>query len=319
MEPKSCIMWSDFWKAKNDYIRILYLDVRDPLNQFFGELYDRALKEDARLTPEDNNKHTLSHFQSELQKLQKDVDPRIVDSIKSQLKCTFKDELVNAIFLMQFRWMVVKPEMHRQIEIKLPDFDRILVGLIKELSVEFYRYPYLFIDDRLDNQIGRVCVQEQINRRRELIQTVVYDVILAAMPMDKLFQLLCQDLSTDTAEEPTGDGAPKRKRRVRNEEKPTTKTKPGPDALGGETNRDTEGDDTAAASTPSNAAGGSLTLDSIPNLNAETVTPVAQHKPSELEEIDLLSANGLDTVNVSYERTSLQPPAHDQEQFNLLN
>tara|TARA_X000000950_G_C13913368_1_gene659875 strand:+ start:2414 stop:3517 length:1104 start_codon:yes stop_codon:yes gene_type:complete len=366
MEANKCI-WNDFFQAKNDYMYLFYKDIRDPLNHYFEDIYNECVSAEQQNNPEDDNRHVLKAFQDRLTKLSVQVDDIVIESIKKDpdCDCYYKDELIKCVFLMQFRWMVVKPSFNHEMDVVLPSFNRIMKRVVQNMALEFRRYAYLFIDSQVDKSITLITMQDNINRRRELIWTVIYESILTEMPMKELYKLLREDMIVA----PNRSSSKKQKKRKsdidgesydspavvettiksaaitdinnnassnkkvdnnsnldKNKDKDEMATTGGQLDLSNITNEE---------SNPTYEQNNVVSSISIPNTNnisfsnsADNISEKKNEIPvnivggsDDLEEIDLLSANSLPTVNVSFENPpmSMQHPSTDQLQFNEIN
>merc|ERR1711998_141802 len=201
MGMESNCIWKDFCDAKNDYIHIFFCDVRDPINQYFQSLYDKCVDDQNRINPHENHQYTLKQFQIELSELSENMTNNTLEIIKQEIQktasfYTFKEEIAHAIFLMQFRMMVVTPNNNgKTTDVVLPTFDKILKQVIMGLAMEFKRHVYYFIDNQINPNMNKITVQENINKRREIIKQVIHEVILKMMPMKQILSLIKEDLT----------------------------------------------------------------------------------------------------------------------------
>lgn len=168
-------------EAKREYTEQLVLFLRDAMYDDFYVLWKDSV----------DSPDPMMKFQERLEEVV-DWDERTMiqrtDKCISKTGCKFLDDLIVAVFVAHMKiLMTIKNTTSKdQYKLQVPTTNKFVYECLLQCSREFWKSPYLFYQNELDNKIKKVQIQKNLRQAEDIISSAIKNTIRGMLPVKEI-------------------------------------------------------------------------------------------------------------------------------------
>lgn len=168
-------------EAKREYTEQLVLFLRDAMYDDFYVLWKESIE-----SPD-----PMMNFQEKLEDIV-DWDEKTMiqktDKCISKTGCKFLDDLIVAVFVahMKILMSIKNDKTKEQYKLQVPTTNKFVYECLLQCSREFWKSPYLFYQNELENKIKKVQIQKNLRQAEDIISSTIKTTIRAMLPVKEI-------------------------------------------------------------------------------------------------------------------------------------
>lgn len=255
-------------EAKREYTEQLVLFLRDAMYDDFYVLWKESVE-----SPD-----PMMKFQEKLEDVV-DWDEKTMiqrtDKCVSKTGCKFLDDLIVAVFVahMKILMSIKNDKAKDQYKLQVPTTNKFVYECLLQCSREFWKSPYIFYQNELENKIKKVQIQKNLRQAEDIINRSIKNTIRGMLPVkeivgdvfeydkdgDLILDIKRTDFreksATDDIKEPLQDSDTKEDTKISDESEETkeTDTANGDDSMPPAPTPDTSGENVTSNTTDDSA------------------------------------------------------------------
>ena len=168
-------------EAKREYTEQLVLFLRDAMYDDFYVLWKGSV----------DSPDPMMNFQEKLEDVV-DWDEKTMiqktDKCISKTGCKFLDDLIVAVFVahMKILMSIKNDKTKEQYKLQVPTTNKFVYECLLQCSREFWKSPYLFYQNELENKIKKVQIQKNLRQAEDIISSTIKSTIRAMLPVKEI-------------------------------------------------------------------------------------------------------------------------------------
>lgn len=168
-------------EAKREYTEQLVLFLRDAMYDDFYILWKESV----------DSPDPMMNFQDKLEDVV-DWDEKTMiqktDKCISKTGCKFLDDLIVAVFVahMKILMSIKNDKTKEQYKLQVPTTNKFVYECLLQCSREFWKSPYLFYQNELENKIKKVQIQKNLRQAEDIISVTIKNTIRAMLPVKEI-------------------------------------------------------------------------------------------------------------------------------------
>ena len=168
-------------EAKREYTEQLVLFLRDAMYDDFYVLWKDSV----------DSSDPMMRFQDKLEDVV-DWDEKSMiqktDKCISKTGCKFLDDLIVAVFVAHMKILIsIKNDNTKgQYKLQVPTTNKFVYECLLQCSREFWKSPYIFYQNELENKIKKVQIQKNLRQAEDIISTTIKNTIRAMLPVKEI-------------------------------------------------------------------------------------------------------------------------------------
>jgi len=168
-------------EAKREYTEQLVLFLRDAMYDDFYVLWKESVE-----SPD-----PMMKFQEKLEDVV-DWDEKTMiqrtDKCVSKTGCKFLDDLIVAVFVahMKILMSIKNDKAKEQYKLQVPTTNKFVYECLLQCSREFWKSPYIFYQNELENKIKKVQIQKNLRQAEDIISRSIKNTIRGMLPVKEI-------------------------------------------------------------------------------------------------------------------------------------
>lgn len=168
-------------EAKREYTEQLVLFLRDAMYDDFYVLWKESVE----------SSDPMMKFQEKLEDVV-DWDEKTIiqrsDKCISKTGCKFLDDLIVAVFVahMKILMSIKNDKAKEQYKLQVPTTNKFVYECLLQCSREFWKSPYIFYQNELENKIKKVQIQKNLRQAEDIIGRSIKNTIRGMLPVKEI-------------------------------------------------------------------------------------------------------------------------------------
>ena len=168
-------------EAKREYTEQLVLFLRDAMyDDFYFKWKESVDSADPMMSFQDKLEDVVDWDEKTM--------IRKTDSCISKTGCKFLDDLIVAVFVahMKILMSIKNDKTKEQYKLQVPTTNKFVYECLLQCSREFWKSPYLFYQNELENKIKKVQIQKNLRQAEDIISATIKDTIRGMLPVKEI-------------------------------------------------------------------------------------------------------------------------------------